>query len=211
LRDTTIIRPAIRLPLVGRLLGRASPARPDDRELVERARDGDGAAFGQLYDRYVADVFRYLRLRLDDAQLAEDLTQDVFLASYRALGEFRWQGHFRPWLLRCAHNRLVNHYRTSGRRVAEAELPDDDGPAPLASEGQDLELGLDLSLDIEAVRGALARLTPLQREVIVLRFGNELSVAETAEVMGRTLPSVKNLQLAALAAFRRQLTQDGAG
>src|SRR5688572_14064950 len=71
-----------------------SPRQSDDRirDLVDEARGGDGDAFGQLYDRYVDGVYRYVYYRVGSAQLAEDLVSETFLRALRRIGEFRWQG-----------------------------------------------------------------------------------------------------------------------
>lgn len=182
---------------------------PGERGLVERAQAGDRAAFGQLYQRYVDDVYAYVRLRVRNDAVAEDLTQDVFMNAFRGLPGFRWQGAFVPWLLRCAHNRVANHWRSVGRRPDQVMLPseeDGDRPMPeLACDPEPVDESLDLQLGAEQVNAAMVRLTDLQQQVIALRFGAGLSLAETAEVMSRSQNAIKNLQHNALAALRRNL------
>jgi RNA polymerase sigma-70 factor (ECF subfamily) len=185
------------------------PASPDQ-ELVARAAAGDGRAFRVLYERYASEVYRYVRLRAGDDRLAEDLTQDVFVSVYRALPRYEWQGHIRPWLLRCAHNVLANHWRSVSRRPALVDLPDETDQAALPDDLMDLDsLGelADSALSSARLEQALARLTEGQRQVVALRFGMGLSVAEAAEVMARTPNAVRCLQVNALAAIRRQLAQ----
>lgn len=176
--------------------------------LVARAQGGDRSAFGQLYEQHVDAVFAYIALRVRDRTLAEDLSQDVFLSAWRSLGAFTWQGSLAPWLMRIAHNRIANHWRTQGRRPELVSLPsgeDPDDPRPEFADHSaepshsfsDLN-GTDLAL-------AMARLTDLQRQVIALRFGAGLSLAETADALQRTQNAVKNLQHNALANLRRHL------
>jgi RNA polymerase sigma-70 factor (ECF subfamily) len=181
---------------------------PSDRQLVERAQRGDRAAFGALYQRHVDDVFAYVRLRVRDTSLAEDLTQDVFVSTFKALPNFRWRGAFAPWLMRCAHNRVANHWRSLGRRPNQVELPTEgEGtrPFPELSEEPSMVSGLDERIEGKAVDAALARLTDLQRQVVALRFGAGLSLAETADVMRRSENAVKNLQHNALVSLRSRL------
>ena len=192
-------------------LGRSQPERIDlvsDQQLAERAAANDGAAFGELYKRYVADVFKYVKLRVGDERLAEDLTQDVFMNAFRAMPGFVWQGHFRPWLLRSAHNRVANHWRSHYRTPRQLDLTeiemDGDHDLALASD-DDLAETVGSAAELHAILAALPALTELQREVIALRFGAELSVAETAEWMGRSESAVKNLQFSALSALRTRL------
>jgi RNA polymerase sigma-70 factor (ECF subfamily) len=185
----------------------------DDRELVAQAAAGDHAAFGELYRRHADAVYTYVVMRIHDTASAEDVCQDVFLCAYKALPRFRWQGRLRPWLLQIAHNRLVNFWRSVGRhpeevagdRQDEGEDGLDEPPDPT-----DDFAAVECRLDVETILPALATLTELQREVLALRFGSDLSVAETAAVMSRSVTAVTNLQFHALANLRRRLAaRDG--
>ncbi len=179
-----------------------------EQDLVERAQGGDRAAFGQLYQRHIDAVYAYIALRVRDGALAEDLTQDVFLSAWRSLGGFQWQGSLAPWLMRIAHNRIANHWRTQGRRPEQVSLPsgdDPNDPRPEFAAPELPERGSDLSLSSADLSKAMARLTSLQQQVIALRFGAGLSLAETADVLQRTQNAVKNLQHNALANLRRHL------
>lgn len=179
-----------------------------ERSLVERAQAGDRAAFGQLYQRHVDAVYAYIALRVRDGALADDLTQDVFLSAWRSLGGFRWQGSLAPWLMRIAHNRIANHWRTQGRRPEQVSLPsgdDPDDPRPEFAAPEPPEQGHDLGLSSADLSSAMSRLTSLQQQVIALRFGAGLSLAETADLLQRTQNAVKNLQHNALANLRRHL------
>ncbi len=205
-----------------------------DEQLVARAQGGDRDAFGELYRRHIERVHRYIRFRVVDESLAEDLSHDVFLAAWRALPGFSWQGDLRPWLLRAAHNRVANHWRTLGRRpTPEALDRGDDGGSLSAGGGggggsrsgggESLGAGATLAADgevpLDAVARALSmhdvermlvRLSDAQRQVVALRFGLELSVAETADVMDRSLSAVKNLQYEALNRVRTLLLAENA-
>lgn len=185
-----------------------APAEPDDRALVALAQGGDARAFGALYERHLDAIHLYIRLRVGDPQLAEDLTHDTFVAAYRALPAFEWQGALAPWLLRCAHNRVANHWRTRQRRPPPDPLPDDDDPradAWLRDADQRAIERAEQWAEWRRLEAAMSGLTDLQRQVIVLRFVLERSVAETAAVLERSPSAVKNLQLAALARFRAAL------
>lgn len=182
-----------------------------DRSLADRAARGDARAFGELYQRYLDDVLRYVMLRVGDRGLAEDLTQDVFTSAFRAMPLFQWQGPIRPWFLRCAYNRIANHWRSMQRAPRQAELPDGDDDDRALVDPVDGCQGLIGRLSLAAVLEAMEDLTPLRREVLALRFGAELSVAEAAEWMGRSEAAVKNLQFAALSAMRARLLEKGEG
>lgn len=191
----------------------AVPGTTGDAEalLVERASAGDRAAFGQLYQKHVEAVFAYVQLRVRDRTVAEDLTQDIFINAFRALanGRFVWQGSFAPWLLRCAHNRVVNHWRSMGRQPEVSALPDEReeefaGPE-LADDMVPLDEALANQLTSDAINSAMTGLTELQQQVMSLRFGAGLTLTETAATLGRTPNAVKNLQHNALVSLRRVL------
>src|SRR5262245_34718410 len=88
----------------------------DENRLVERAKQGDSQALGQLSQRHVDRVYSYVVFRVRDEALAEDLTQDVFFQAMRGLQSFDWRGAVAPWLLRIARNTIIDHWRRSARR-----------------------------------------------------------------------------------------------
>ena len=175
------------------------PEPPDDmariRALVELAQAGDTEAFGQLYDRYVTGVFRYLYSRVGSTQLAEDLTADTFLRALRSLHTFEWKGKdFAAWLTTIARN-LMNDYFKSRRTRSEFTtdvFPDrpDNGHGP--------EADVLASRSNAALMQAVASLPDDQRDCILMRFVQELSIHETAQALGRSEGAIKQLQLRAV-------------
>ena len=190
-------------------------ARPEreacpDGMLVDRAARGEAGAFGRLYQRHVERVFNYVYFRVRDEVLAEDLTHDVFVSALRGLGGLKDRDRFGHWLLRIAHNRIANHWRSRAARPLGEELPGDDEPAALPVPDDDLA-GLETHLEAGRVLAATVGLTDLQRQVIALRFVAGLSVAETADVMQRSVGAVKNLQHHGLAALRKRIDRREGG
>lgn len=168
--------------------------------LVERAQRGDNAAFAQLYDRYLDQVYGYVQRRVGHRQTAEDLTGDVFLRAYRRLGQFEWQGKdLGAWIMTIARNRVHDHFKSARFRMersAEIDADRHDGsrverPDAIA-EGRDLARSLGRALD---------QLKDEHREVIELRFVHGMNVAETAEVLERSVGATKALQYRALRAL----------
>jgi RNA polymerase sigma-70 factor (ECF subfamily) len=174
--------------------------------LVELAQRGDSEAFGQVYDLYVDSVYRYVYYRLGSHQLAEDLTSETFLRALRRIDSFTWQGRdIGAWFVTIARNLVTDHFKSSRFRleVTTAEMLDrdraDDGIEDTVVERmQHVEL-------LKAVR----QLRHDQQECIVLRFLQGLTVAETAEVMGRSDGAVKQLQLRAVRALAGLLPGQG--
>ncbi|MCK9496453.1 MAG: RNA polymerase sigma factor [Dehalococcoidia bacterium] len=172
----------------------------EERTLVERAGRGDQRAIGRLYDAYVAPLYRFCLARVGNETDAEDLTEEIFLKVMRAVGGFEWRplplgeggeerSPFRAWIFRIARNHVVSHYRRTAARPTAGEVPEwiednQRGPAEMA----------ELAMTVDEVFQAVEQLSQAQREVILLRFGSGLSVAETAEALDKNQTNVKVLQ-----------------
>jgi RNA polymerase sigma-70 factor (ECF subfamily) len=167
------------------------PTSGADADLADvRAAQAAQAAFATLYRRYLDRVYGYAFYQLGDHHDAEDATERTFLAALRALPEFRDQGStFRAWLFRIAHNTIANAHRSRIRRRADP-LPDSfERPAPDADPA-----GLVVLADeMREVRAAIAQMPDDRRQVILLRFVDDLSTAEIAEVLDRSPGAVRVL------------------
>jgi RNA polymerase sigma-70 factor (ECF subfamily) len=174
--------------------------------LVERAQKGDPDAFGQLYDRYVDQVYRYIAYRVASSQVAEDLTSETFLRALRRIGSFTWQGRdVGAWFTTIARNLVADHYK-SGRYRLELTTEDvsDSGTAPVMEGPERAVLeGMTNKVLLQAVK----QLNAEQQECIVLRFLQGLSVAETAQVMGKNDGAIKALQYRAIRTLGRLLPE----
>ena len=143
-------------------------------ELLARVRSGDGQAFSDLYDRHGALVFGYaLRLTADRA-LAEDVSQEVFLALLRHGGTYDPARPFIPWLLTLVRNKAIDFFRRTGNKpeaLAPAHLED------LPSKPADSPIG-------EPIERALAELPAAFREAVWLSDGLGIPYVEVAEILG---------------------------
>jgi RNA polymerase sigma-70 factor (ECF subfamily) len=160
--------------------------------LVELARGGDTEAFGLLYDHYHPSVYRFLVHRTRSQALAEDLTSETFFRALRGMASFRWQGKdFGAWLMTIARNLCTDHYKAGRTRLemtTEDMTPHDD-----ATEGP--EESVLASLTNEVLLKALGALPPEQKDCLIMRFLQGMSIAETAQVLGRSDGAIKQLQL----------------
>ena len=203
-----LMGPVTAAPAVGGAAG--GGRRPGDDEgdadqqrmaaLLTLAQQGDGEAFGQIYDRYVAQVYRYLYYRVGSQPLAEDLTSETFLRALRRIDSFSWQGRdICAWFITIARNLVTDHFKSSRFRleVSTADMLD----ADRADEGIEQEV-LD-NFDNAELLAAVRQLKPEQQECVVLRFLQGMSVAETAAVMGRSVGAIKQLQLRAVRALAK--------
>ena len=174
--------------------------------LVERAQAGDAEAFGELYDRYVDQVYRYIAYRVGSTQLAEDLTSETFLRALRRIGSFTWQGRdVGAWFVTISRNLIADHYKSGRYRL---ELTTDDvtesGSAPTISgpEAEVLE-----AMQNKVLLEAIKKLNAEQQECVVLRFLQSLSVSETAQIMGKNEGAIKALQYRAIRTLGRLLPE----
>ena len=160
--------------------------------LVELARNGDKEAFGQLYDHYQPSVYRFLYYRVGSMTLAEDLTAETFFRALRSMHSFRWQGKdFGAWLMTIARNLTADHFKAGRTRLEQTT--EDMQTLDTTSDGPEVEVLS--SLTNEALLRALGELPTEQRECLIMRFLQGLSIAETAEILGRSSGAVKQLQL----------------
>jgi RNA polymerase sigma-70 factor (ECF subfamily) len=209
--DTTRSRHTSARPGTGRA-GQASPPPPADGpqdaeasgtrdpveaehtemwRLVTLAQSGDGDAFGQLYDRYVDTVYRFVYFRVNDRTLAEDFTSETFLRALRRIGTISYQGRdIGAWFVTIARNIILDHVKSARNRLeittADTLERDDRAPSP---ESEVID-----ALTSDRLMAAVRQLGEEQRECVMLRFIQGFSVSETAAVMGKNDGAVKALQ-----------------
>jgi RNA polymerase sigma-70 factor (ECF subfamily) len=175
------------------------------RALVELARDGDAEAFGQLYDHYVSGVFRFIYYRVGSRQLAEDLTSETFVRGLRAIQRFTWQGKdFGAWLTTIARNLIADHFKSSRARL---EIVSDDVPEGRTTARSPEEDVLSL-ISNEMLFDAVNSLPPEQRDCVLMRFIQGMSIAETAAALKRSEGAVKQLQLRAVRSLAKRVPSD---
>ncbi|KRB80274.1 RNA polymerase subunit sigma-70 [Nocardioides sp. Root190] len=160
--------------------------------LVELARGGDAEAFGLLYDHYQPSVYRFLYYRTRSIVVAEDLCSETFFRALRNMPSFRWQGKdFGAWLMTIARNLATDHFKAGRTRL---ELTTEDmGQHDASTEGP--ENAVLASLTNEILLQSLTKLPNEQRDCLVMRFLQGMSIAETAAALGRSDGAIKQLQL----------------
>jgi RNA polymerase sigma factor (sigma-70 family) len=184
---------------------RRAHSRAEAAALIERAREGDQAAYGELVRDHQEVAFRVAFLITRSAHDADDVTQEAFIKAWRALGRFRTDAPFRPWLLRIVANEARNRVR-SNRRRREVREPDAEAaqqpsvePVDPAPSPEDLTMAADQRRMLLA---ALDRLRDEDRLVIGARYLLELSEAETAEALGIARGTVKSRLSRAMSRLR---------
>jgi RNA polymerase sigma-70 factor (ECF subfamily) len=169
--------------------------------LVARAQQGDQDAYATLYNTYSKKIHSYLRYHLNNrAEVAEDLAADVFLKAMEKINSYQFNGvPFSAWLYRIAHNHLIDYLRAQPKKqgVSLEECMGVDDPSA--------ERSLDHTLTQQQLSGAFDGLTEDQRQVIVYRFLQDRSIADTARLMAKNEDAIKQLQVRALRNMRKVL------
>jgi RNA polymerase sigma-70 factor (ECF subfamily) len=174
-----------------------------DAALVRAAQAGDARAFGELYERYRQPLYRYCLARSGSSHEAEDLVSEVFLKAMESLARYRDQGlPFIAFLYRVARNAAIDRTRKDkGSSLFEMTIDprssvDVEGDAARASE-------------MDVVLGALRKIKPEYRDVILLRFVEGYSAADVAKLLDKAEKAVWNLQQRGLERLRRELQRTG--
>ncbi len=155
-----------------------------------------------FYDRALPHVYGYLSARCSSRAVAEEITAEVFLAAVDVVRRDSATPMSVPWAIGVARHKLVDHWRREGRRhrglraLAEASAP------PAADDPWDMRL------DALRAREVLGQLGPSHRTVLMLRYLDDLPVAQVAAELGRTLHATEALLVRAKAAFRRAYEEE---
>jgi RNA polymerase sigma-70 factor (ECF subfamily) len=178
------------------------PERTTDEVLLQKAGNGDQAAFRELYDRYREPIFRFAYRLLGSVESAEDVTHDCFLSLIRKHENYRPErASLKTYLYAAARNLALKHFRAQGRETSLDEVKEEPKDSPRRAPLRRL---LDEELATQ-VREAVFSLPPLQREALILFEYEGLSLSEVAEVAGTDVGAVKARLYRAREGLRRIL------
>src|SRR4051812_36256982 len=183
--------------------GPMSPAALEDAALLARVSEGDEAAIEALYQRYGGACFGLARRILNDAQLAEDVVQQVFLAMWQGTGYDPNRGAVSTWLLAVTHHKAVDAVRREGNR--RKRLAGEQGLVEVAAAGPGPDDETWQRLRADRTRAALRLLPAEQREVLLLAYYGGYTQREIADLTGLPLGTVKSRTLAAMRRLRGHL------
>ena len=173
-------------------------------KLLALAAEGDRYSFGEFYQLHLNEIYRYILFRVNDHNEAEDLTAKVFLDAWESLTSARHRQrikNIRAWIYRIAHNKVTDYHRARKPQEPIDETPEN------KLQGEWLEHELDDLFVSRKLAEGVRRLQANYQEVIILRFINELSHAEVAEIMNITESHVRILQYRALQKMREIVSE----
>lgn len=154
----------------------------DDLNLIKKIQSGDKNAIEFLIKKYYQSIFSFFYKNTGCYHQSKDLTQEVFIKMVAGIASYQPKKNFKSWLFTIASNHLKNYYRTLSRHPEYTELSDE--YATIDNEIANIAIKSD-------VNAALALLPPEQRETIILRYYNDLSIMEIAKITGAKETTVK--------------------
>lgn len=162
---------------------------------IREAKLGDRDAFGKLYQHYGDRIYRFVYFRCGQhRENAEDIAADVFVKAWEKLHTFK-KGNFQAWLYMIAKNTLVDFYRSTKMQVPLSEDVVDNKPSIVDM--------VSMSLETQRVKEAMKELTPEQQEVLALRFIEDLSYKEIAEIVAKQEDAVRALSSRGIKELRK--------
>ena len=172
--------------------------------LVARSACGDFEAFGELYAMYLDRIYRYVFYQVKDKMTAEDLTEEIFMKAWRAIGSYKGKERtFSSWLYRIAHNHVIDNLR------ARRQNPSLD--METATRSSDPAREAERNLAEQEILLLISCLPPQQKEVIILKFIEGLDNRDIEEITGKSQGAIRAIQMRALATLRQRLTQGAIG
>ncbi|MFA6495112.1 MAG: sigma-70 family RNA polymerase sigma factor [Candidatus Paceibacterota bacterium] len=171
--------------------------------LVRKATEGESPAFGALYDKYQPSIYRFIFLKVSHREEAEDLTHQVFLSAWEHMGSFHHGDvPFASWLYRIARNKVIDHYRT--RKI---HIPLETAPEEIMALDAEMAGQIDTRSQLKSIYQALMRLSDDQRDILIMRFVNELSYKDIAHALDKNQATVRVIQYRALTRLKKLLNQ----
>jgi RNA polymerase sigma-70 factor (ECF subfamily) len=176
----------------------------DIAQLINEAANGNVEAFGEIYDIYLNRIYRYAFYHVKVKTLAEDLTEEIFMKVWKAIGTYKGDGPaFQTWVYRIAHNHITDFFR-SNNKIAQLETEmstksyyfnDTNNPQELAEK----------HLMYEEILEQISLLPVNQRQIMVLKFVEGMENQEIEKITGKKQGAIRIMQMRALNTLNKQL------
>lgn len=173
----------------------SKPNRMDITSLIAKSAQGDQEAFGQLYDCFAQRIFRYVRIKIQNREEAQDVVQEVFTKAFVGIKHLDQKDlNFTAWLYKVASNTINDHFRKKYSHPDPVEINESID----VQDGTSLLEEVSVNSDLEIVRTAFKQLPVIYRQVLELRFFQDLTLAEVAIALNKSNLAVRILQHRAL-------------
>jgi len=170
----------------------------EEQLIVQKAQQGEREAFGVLYDRYLPKIYRFVLIKVSKRDDAEDITHQVFLNAWQNIRSYRHRGFpFSSWLYRIARNMVIDFYRTRRSHADIESVPEEF----LVHNSGSLEF-MDTKIELELVAKSIRKLKDDEQNILLLKFVDELSSKEIANIIEKSEGAVRVMQHRALKQLR---------
>ena len=175
----------------------------EEKLIQDAVAEGDSSAFGKLYDYYQPMIYRFVLIKVGRREEAEDITHQVFLRAWQNVRTYSHRGNpFGSWLYRIARNQIIDHYRSRKDDISLETIDVD------SLSFQTKQPDVSARIDMEKVMAAIHCLKPDYQDAVILRFVEDLSIKETAEVMHKTEGAIKLIQHRAIEELKKELNHE---
>lgn len=179
-----------------------------DTQLIEDYLNGDKNVFDEIVNRYLKTIYNFVYRLVGNTKEAEDITQEVFLKVWKNLKKFDREKSFKTWIFSIAKNTAIDYLRKR-KDIPISFFDDEDGENFLENTLIDNEPLANEKIDIEynkkSIEKVMRDLTIIQREVIILKYLNEMSLSEVAEILNMSKDTVKSHHRRALIKMKKKL------
>jgi RNA polymerase sigma-70 factor (ECF subfamily) len=173
-------------------------------QLVIKAQKGDKQAYGEIYDMFADRIFRFIRLKVKQKEQAEDILQDTFLKAWSGMKNFHAidgkKINFSGWLYKITYNCINDYFREYYRKPETLELNEE---IEVADSKKTPMQNLEAAQDIEAIKEAMHFLPGQYKQILELRFIEDMEIEDIAQIMGKTNLAVRIAQHRALSRLRK--------
>ena len=176
-----------------------------DRKLFSKIKEKNKDAFMQFYDLYVNDIHRFVYFKVGKAEDANDLTSTVFLKAWKHVlkNDLDEEKSLRALVYKIARNTIIDHYRRASSGDVSLDQETEEGKKlDIIDDTQHSDKNLELSLNIEKIKEALPRLKDEYRELIIMRFVNQLSFSEISHIIEKSKGNARVLTFRAIKALK---------
>jgi RNA polymerase sigma-70 factor, ECF subfamily len=169
--------------------------------LVKKMQAGDTEAFGEIYDIFLSDIYRFIYYKVTHKELAEDLTEDTFFKAWQKIDKYKKTKHpFSAWLYRIAHNTVIDYLRKE--KISIDEIVEE-----IKDERMNSQQSTELYFNQQFLQRALVKLPESQREAIILKYVNDLSNKEIAITLDKSETAVRILLSRGLASVKEKVRE----